>query len=236
MADEFHSTRWSVVRAAADGDEAVAGAAVAELCAQTWHPLYAFARRSGCGPEDAEDAVQGFMAVLLERGALRRIDDGRGRFRSFLLTGMANYLRDQHSRNTAQKRGGGAVPVSLDADLAEHGYERFAANTESPERAFDRVWAMQVMQAARSRLEEECTASGKVAVFHVLFPEESPGGGATGYAELSERLGISSAALRSMAVRLRRRWRDLIREELAHGVPNQVALEEEWDALRRALC
>lgn len=232
MADAFLTTRWSLVLAAG-GDDSSAGAALGQLCREAWRPLYAFARRWGCSREDAEDAVQGFIATLLARRSIAKIEPGRGRFRSFLLAGMHNHLSDAASHATAARRGGGAEHVPLDLDEAEQGYAVLAVETDTPERAFERVWAMAILERARTRLGEECAASGKAAVFAALFPAE--GEGAENYAALGERLGLSETALRSLAMRLRRRWRDLIRAELAQTVTSRAALDEEMDCLRAAL-
>ncbi len=234
MADEFLTTRWSLVTAAA-GDDSRAAAALEELCRGAWRPLYAFARRWGLHREDAEDAVQGFMASLLARRSLERMTPGRGRLRSFLLAGMRNHLSDRQAYDAAAKRGGGVACLRVDEADAERSYAELATNAASPEQAFDRVWAMDVVERARTRLGEECAASGKGAVFAALFPQDA-GGAADGYAALSDRLGLSETALRSLAMRLRRRWRDLIRAELAESVGSRSDLDEEMAALRAALC
>jgi RNA polymerase sigma-70 factor (ECF subfamily) len=237
MADEFLTTRWSIVLAAATGETTAATAAMEQLCRDAWRPLYAFARRWGCTREDAEDAVQGFIASVLSRHSLDQIEAGRGRFRSFLLAGMRNHLCDIHSKATAARRGGGAPHYSLDemdAEGAEQGYAVFAADTESPERTFDRVWAMTILEKARQQLGKECGASGKGAVFAALFPsgESAP---TEPHATICSRLGISESALRSVAMRLRRRWRDLIQAELAQTVGSREALDEEMAFLQAAL-
>ncbi len=223
---------------AAGGDDTRAGVALEKLCRDSWRPLYAYARRWGCTPEDAEDAVQGFLASMLVRHSLSQVQAGRGRFRSFLLAGMRNHLSDVHSRTVAAKRGGRAAHISLDAETAEKGYCALAVDAETPEKAFERVWAMEIMARSRDRLARECADSGKAAIFAALFPdsaEQAEIGGPENYAELSARLGSSEQALRSLAMRLRRRWRDLIREELSQGVASSEALEEEMASLRAAL-
>lgn len=232
MPDEFLTTRWSLVLAAR-GDGAAAGAALEQLLRGVWKPLYAFARRWGASPEDAEDAVQGFMVSLLSRGSLEGVVVGRGKFRSFLLSGMRNHMSDVHSRETAAKRGGGARNfVPLDSHDVERGYMELAVETETPERAFERAWAMEVMNRARGHLADECHASGKAAVFAALFPDS---GDMNDYSAISAKLGISEVALRSHAMRLRQRWRELIRAELAQTVTTREALDEEMHSLRSAL-
>lgn len=233
MSDAFLTTRWSLVLAAG-GENSYADAALGQLCRDAWRPLYAFARRWGCSREDAEDAVQGFIASLLARRSLARIEPGRGKFRSFLLAGMRNHLSDAASRTQAARRGGGAEHVPLDAGAMEQGYAALAVDADTPERAFERMWAMSVLEKARARLGEECAASGKAAVFAALLPEQGQPP-AENYAALGARLGLSETALRSLVMRLRRRWRDLIRAELAQTVTSRAALDEEMDCLRAAL-
>ena len=233
MADVFLTTRWSVVRAAT-GDDSAARAALGHLFRENWPPLYAFARRWGCAPQDAEDAVQGYIASLLERHSLRSVAPEHGRFRSFLLAGMRNHLSDVAARAAAQKRGGGVQHVPLDGEAVEESYLAVAAQLPTPERAFDRVWALGVLEKAKARLAEECAASGKAAVFAALFPEQE-GAAAEDYATLGGRLNMSETALRSLAMRLRRRWRELIRAELSELVNSRAELDEEMKCLQAAL-
>ena len=233
MAEQFVTTRWSVVRAAT-GDDSAARTALERLCHESWSPLYAFARRWGCMPHDAEDAVQGFMQSLLERRSLAGVGPEKGRFRSFLLAGMRNHLCDVAARADAQKRGGRVEHLSLDGEAVEEGYLNVAAEMQTPERAFDRVWALGILEQAKAKLAEECAASGKGAVFAALFPEKA-GQAEEDYATLSARLGLSETALRSTAMRLRRRWRELIRAELAELVDTRAALDEEMKCLQAAL-
>ncbi len=233
MADEFLTTRWSVVLSAA-GDDAGAGRALEQLCRDSWRPLFAYARRRGCTQEDAEDAVQGFLASLLARKSLAHVSEGRGRFRSFLLSGMRNYLSDAHSRAYAEKRGGHCAHFSLDVDAAERGYLEVAADSPTPEQAYERAWAMEVMARARAALEEECIAGGKGDVFHALFGADGAGD-MQARAEAAARLGLAETGFRTLAMRLRRRWRDLIRAELAQTVTTKSGLDEEMAALRAAL-
>jgi len=233
MAEHFLTTRWSVVRAAT-GEDSAARTALEQLFRGVWKPLYAFARRWGCTPHDAEDAVQGFMASLLERRSLRHVAPEQGRFRSFLLAGMRNHLSDLAARTEAQKRGGGVQHLPLDRAAAEEGYLGMAAQMATPEHAFDRVWALDILEKAKARLAEECAAAGKGAVFAALFPateSQEP----EDYATLSSRLELSETALRSLAMRLRRRWRELIRQELADTVNTRAELDEEMACLQAAL-
>lgn len=233
MPEQFLTTRWSVVLAAT-GDDSAARAALENLFRESWSPLYAFARRWGCSPQDAEDAVQGFMESLLERRSLAGVGPEKGRFRSFLLAGMRNHLSDVGARVQTQKRGGGVQHVPLDGEAVEESYLNLAAQMSTPEGAFDRVWALGIMDRAKAKLAEECSASGKGAVFAALFPEKD-GLAAEDYATVGGRLGMSETALRSLAMRLRRRWRELIRAELSELVDSRAALDEEMKCLQAAL-
>lgn len=233
MADHFLTTRWSLVLAAT-GEDSAAHRAKENLFREAWRPLYAFARRSGCSPHDAEDAVQGFITSLLQRDSLRNVTPASGRFRSFLLAGMRNHLLDAAARAGAQKRGGNIEHTPLESETVEQGYLAVAAQLSTPERAFDRVWALGILEKAKSKLSEECSVSGKGAVFAALFPGKD-GAPMEDYATLGRRVGLSETALRSLAMRLRRRWRVLIRAELAELVDSRAALEEEMVNLQAAL-
>jgi DNA-directed RNA polymerase specialized sigma24 family protein len=233
MADEFLTTRWSLV-IAAGGDDTAAGAALEHLLHGAWRPLYAFARRWGCAREDAEDAVQGFLATLLARRSLSKVEPGRGKFRSYLLAGMRNHMSDLASHARAEKRGGGTEHLPLDVDAAERGYAELAVESDTPERAFERVWALEVMGRARVKLAQECAASGRADIFSALFPDIGSGDMKTA-AQVAERSGLSDSGFRTLAMRLRQRWRDLIRAELAQTVSTREALDEEMAALRAAL-
>ena len=217
----------------AAGDDSMAGIALEQLCRESWRPLYAFARRWGCTKEDAEDAVQGFIGSLISRRSLANVERGHGRFRTFLLSGMRNHMSDLASRAKAEKRGGGALHFSLNLDADEQGCAELAVDTDSPEKAFERAWAMEVMSRARRKLEEECTASGKGDVFAALFPANGSGEMAAG-AAAAKRIGLAESGFRTLVMRLRRRWRDLIRAELSQTVNTRDALDAEMDALRDA--
>ncbi len=233
MTENFQTTRWSMVLTAAHGEGSAALHAMEQLCRDAWRPLYAFARRWGCDGMDAEDAVQGYITSLLERESLSHVRPGKGRFRSFLLAGLRNHLSDVAAHKNRVKRGGGSPHISLDAEDAEQGYLTIAAQMESPERAFDRMWAIEVMQKAKVKLADECRASGKMDLFEAFFADVSAA--PEPYAVLGQRLDMTETALRSISLRLRRRWRELIRAELAQGVSSQEALDEEMAALQAAL-
>lgn len=234
MADEFVTTRWSMVLAAAQGEGSKASAAMEQLCRISWRPLYAFARRRGLSPTDAEDVVQGFFASLLEGNSLASLQRDRGRFRSFMLGGLKHHLTDETRKAQAAKRGGQAHLISLDLEDAEEQFSQQDLVGETPEHDFDRAWSLDLLSRARLRLADECAASGKREVFEALFAEGSEQGEES-YAELGERLGIKEATLRSVAMRLRKRWGELIRAEVAETVNSREAFEEELACLKASL-
>lgn len=233
MADEFLTTRWSMVLAAGQG-AADGGAALDYICRTSWRPLYAFARRSGLAPNDAEDAVQSFIASLLASNSLQNVAQDKGRFRTFLLTSLKYHLSDQNSRARAQKRGGGAEHVPLDMAGAESEFGLTGVSSDTPDRAFDRAWALDLFHRARLRLGRECTASGKGPLFDALFPTGSDERQEP-YDVLSARLGVPVNTLRSQSLRLRQRLGELIRTEITETVSSPEAFESELESFRAAL-
>jgi DNA-directed RNA polymerase specialized sigma24 family protein len=233
MADEFLTTRWSMVLAAGQGADD-GGAALDYICRTSWRPLYAFARRSGLGREDAEDAVQGFIASLLSRNSLQTVAQEKGRFRTFLLASLKHHLSDGKAKAHALKRGGGAQHVPLDMAGAEAEFELVDVHSDTPDRAYDRAWALDLFQRARNRLASECAASGKGPLFAALFPPGSQER-AEPYEVLSPRLGIPVNTLRSHTLRLRQRLAELIRSEIADTVNSSDAFESELESFRSAL-
>jgi len=227
----FLTTHWSVVIRARDAEPRAALTALEQLCLAYWQPLYTFARCSGLTPADAEDIVQGFFAQFIANQGLRRVDQTKGRFRSFLLTSLRNFMGDQRDRARAAKRGGTQERLPLDLALAEKSFESHFANSESPERAFDRAWAMAVLERAQYSLRDECGSSGKADLHEALGPSSAE----ESYALVGARLGMSESAVKTAAFRLRRRYRDLIRDEIAQTVSTQAELNEELDALMSAV-
>ena len=231
----FVTTHWSVVLKAAASDTTRSRAALATLCESYWFPLYAHARRRGYSPHDAEDATQGFFARLLERHAFAAAAPERGRFRSFLLTAMGNYLATEWKKEQTLKRGGGVGMLSLDMTDAESRYGFGPADGASPDKAFDRNWALQVLELVLKRLENECTVQSQGEVFaalkHTLLGtrESQP------YAQLATQLGMTEGGVKVAVHRLRRRYRDLIREQIAETVDSPEAVESELRHLRQAL-
>ncbi len=230
----FATTRWSLVLAAGTTDGADLGAALETLCQAYWRPLYSYIRRTGRAPEDAEDLTQEFFARLLQRGDLARVQRDKGRFRNFLLVSVRHFLADEADKSRAQKRGGGVRPLSLDAPKdAEDAVEEPAA-AGTPEQCFDRRWAETLLARARTRLREECAAAGRLAIYEALGPEGAAEADED-YAAVGARMGLSVAGVKSAAFRLRGRYRELIRAEVAETVSSEAELNEELQHLLRVL-
>jgi RNA polymerase sigma-70 factor (ECF subfamily) len=230
----FRTTRWSVVLAARGSDQPQARDAMATLCGVYWYPLYAFVRSRGTRPEEAEDLTQAFFAHLLEKDALRQVDPSKGRFRSFLLASFRNFLSDEWTRQRAEKRGGGVAPVSLDAQAVEERYALEPAHDLTPERIFERQWALTVIEQALARLQERYVRSGKQDHFETLkvfLAERRP----APHADIARRLGLSELAVKVAVHRFRKRFRDALREEIAQTVAAEQDVDAELRSLQAAL-
>ena len=237
-AGRFEATRWSIVIAAkkaGGSDSALAHDALGKLCTAYWYPLYTFVRRSGKSPHDAQDLTQEFFARLLEKNWLDDVDRSRGRFRSWLLAAMKHFLFNEWDRSRAQKRGGGATPIPLDAVSAESRYAHEPADTATAtaEVLFDRRWTLTLLDRVLARLRAEFSTAGKAALFDALKPsltgEKSP------YADLAAQLGMSEGAVKTAVHRLRTRYRDLIRTEIAETVETPAEVDDELRHLLAAL-
>ena len=234
-AGRFHSTRWEDVLAARDPAEPGAREALAGLCRVYWYPLYAFVRRKGHTPEQAEDLTQGFLTDGLARNFLRGVDPARGRFRSFLLASFENYLKNQKDREKRFKRGGRITIVSIDAGEAEARYLREPAHVETAERLYDRRWALTVIDRALDRLERKMTRQGKGPLFDRLKTALLGVEGAVAYAKVAAELGMTEGAVKVAAHRMRDRLGALIREEIGSTVAEPPQLEDEIRVLFSAL-
>src|SRR5262245_12596565 len=223
----FRTTHWSVVLQAGKSDTPESAQALERLCRAYWHPLYGFVRRQGYGPDDAKDLVQGFFAGLLQRQGLERIDPAKGRFRSFLLASIAHHLNNERQRERAQKRGGGSETISFDAQSEEERYLIEPTHQATPERMFEQRWAHAVLEQAVARLRDELAAAGHAQRFDVLkdFLSESADG--KSYAEAADQLGVSVAAVTSIIHRMRERYRELFRDEIAQTVADPADIEDE---------
>ncbi|MDP6445211.1 MAG: sigma-70 family RNA polymerase sigma factor [Pirellulaceae bacterium] len=220
----FATTRWTLVqRAAEDSDES--SRALSELCQLYWFPLYAFVRRRGVDRSEAEDITQSFFQRLLERNDVAGADPDRGRFRSYLMASMTNYLSNWRRDEHALKRGGGCVHLSIDFDDGERRLQ-LAGSSRSAESEFERRWAMALLERAIERLRDECAAADRLQWFEHLKPHLGGGRGAP-YAELAEQLDTTVGALKAAAHRFRRRCRELVREEIAHTVDDGSEVDDE---------
>lgn len=229
--EEFASTRWSIVLAAGRADRPDSRQALAELCQSYWYPLYAYVLRRINDPHEAQDLIQEFFSRLLEQNAFAIADPQRGRFRAFLLTSLRNFLTDQWNRTKARKRGGGQMRLSLNFESEKSLDALEPTDDQTPERLFDRQWAITLMDLVMTRLRDELVRAGKELHFEQL--KGFLGGGRTGtsYAKVARELGISTGAAMVAAHRLRRRYRDLLREEIAQTVASPDEVDDEIRSL-----
>ena len=223
----FATTHWSVVLAAAQQDAPQASEALERLCRTYWYPLYAYLRRRGYAHEDAEDLVQGFFLYLLDRQVLRSVEREGGRFRSFLLGTLKHFVSDQKDKASAQKRGGDRQLISWELAEAEHRFLREPAEEDSPDRLYERRWASVLLERAMDRLQQERASAGKADIFAQLKGFVSGEKGLASYAEAADQANLSPSALKSAIFRLRRRYHELVREEVGHTVADPRELKEE---------
>lgn len=222
----FATTHWSVV-ARASGDSTSARSALEQLCRTYWYPLYAFARRSGQSPHDAEDLVQSFLARCIEKDFFADVDQARGRFRSFLLLALKRHQAREWERSRARKRGGGQLLVALDAAEAEGRYAGEPASCLSADRLFERRWALTLLEGVLDRLQAEQMEAGKGGEFTHLKEFLLSAQRGTPYTEVAQHLGWTESAVKVAVHRLRKRYRELLEEEIARTVssPEEVADE-----------
>lgn len=232
---DFTATHWTVVLQARGQASPRATAALEELCRTYWYPLYAYIRRQGASAPDAQDITQGFFGLLLEKNYLRDIDPARGRFRSFLLAAIRNFFLKEIRKKNALKRGGGQSVVPLDALLAESRFNAEVSSEDSPEHTLDRSWATTVMELALEQLSEEYELAGKSPLFRALrkFLAGEPAEGE--YDRLASELGTNKNAIGVTVHRLRKRYGELIRHQVAQTVSEPFEVEEEMRYLRSVL-
>lgn len=223
-----------MIRAAGGGDTTAARAALAELCRQYWHPLYAYTRRCGCAPEDAEDLTQGFFERLLRLDSIGKVSRDQGKFRAFLLASLKHYLLDQHDFASAQRRDA-RVTVSLNTAEAEARYLAIPAETITPDQVFERQWAMTVLENVMQRMAREYESAGRGELFAALRFAIAGEKSALPYRELAAQLGMSEEATRVAIHRLRQRYRAALREELAGTLTSEAEVGEELRELRQIL-
>jgi RNA polymerase sigma factor (sigma-70 family) len=229
--DHFVTTHWSLVLKAQQNNSLQAERALAELCRTYWYPLYSFVRRQGQSPENAEDLTQEFFAQLLQKNYLAAVRQEKGKFRSFLLMALKRFLAKQWEREHAQKRGGRVSLVSFNADQAESRYGSEPANNLTPDLAFERQWVSVLLEQVMARLRQEHESSGRCELFGELKGAIARDKDAASYLELGARLGMSEAAVKMAVQRLRRRYRELLREEIGKTVAEPEEIEEELQHL-----
>jgi RNA polymerase sigma-70 factor (ECF subfamily) len=223
----FATTHWSVVLAAGHDSSPGAQEALEKLCSAYWYPLYAYVRRQGRSPEDAQDLTQAFFAKLLEKKSLRHAQKERGRFRTFLLTSLKHFLSHEWERAQSAKRGGGRIHLSWDQTSAEERYRFEPVSDLTPDKVFEQRYAMTLFQDALVRLRDESVASGNSDRFEQLkgFLTDEPAEGA--YKTVAERLGMSPDSVAVAVHRLRQRYGELVREGIAQTVASAAEVQEE---------
>ncbi len=227
----FTTTHWSLILNAQDTSSPVATAALEKLCRGYWYPLYVYARRQGEDEESAKDLTQGFFARLLEKKYLAQVQREKGKFRSFLLAAMKHFLADERDKARAQKRGGGQRFVSLDDSACEERYRLEPVDAMDAEKLFERRWALTLLEQARARLRDEYLEAGKSSLYERLKVFEAGEKHGPVYADLGAELGLSDSGVKAAVFRLRQRYRELVREEVA----NTVASPEDVDGEIRYL-
>ena len=223
----FQTTRWSLILKAAEGDSAEAALALALLCEAYWYPVYAFVRRQGYSPPDAEDLTQGYFARFLEKGVVREVRPESGRFRSFLVVSVRNFLHNERDRERALKRGGGRRLVSLDVVAAEREYEHEPVDAATPESLFEQSWARTVFDHVVERLEQETArheGRERVARLRPFLTGAEP---RDSYADIAREWGVGEPAVRVAIHRLRKRFAALLRDEVGRTVSDERDVDDE---------
>ena len=212
---------------AQDRDSPRSAEALETLCRAYWFPLYAYARRAGHSPADAEDLAQGFFARLLEKDYLKSAAREKGRFRTFLLTALKRFLANEWDRQHAQKRGGFVPIVAIDQALAESRFAAEPSHNLQPDVLFDRQWAMTLLERTMAQLQEEYVATGRVTLFEYLQSCLAKAESGLPYAEIAARLNLTEAAVKMAVHRLRARYREILQAEIAETVSSPEEIEEE---------
>jgi RNA polymerase sigma-70 factor (ECF subfamily) len=224
----FAATHWTVVIAAAGGESpSRAGEAMAELCRTYWYPLYAYVRRRNYDIHEAEDLTQEFFARLLAKNYLADADRRKGKFRAFLLTALKHFLANEWDRSQSLKRGGGQAVLSLDARMAESRYGLEPSHNLTPERLFERQWALTVLDRVLAGLQAEFVAEGKQTIFDGLKQFLTANRSSASYGQVAGQLGMTEGAVKTATHRLRRRYRELLRREIAQTVASPEQIDEE---------
>ena len=234
----FPTTRWTLIRRVQKGGEAEAATAMNEICRQYWYPIYAFARRAGRGPHDAQDITQGFFCHVLERNLFATADPGLGRMRSLLLTAFQRFSNGQRIKDEALKRGGGQQLISLDVTEGEERYHQEPSHELTPVAMFESAWAHSVIERTMKRVRQIEESAGREALFAVLSVFLAPDGNDPGQTAIAAgQLAMSEEAVRQSVSRLRKRFRDALRDEVAATLadPTPAAVDSELQALKAAI-
>jgi RNA polymerase sigma-70 factor (ECF subfamily) len=232
--DIFATTHWTVVLAAGQRSTPQSDRALEELCRTYWFPLYAYVRRRGHTKEDAEDLTQTFFARFLEKNYLEGLSAERGRFRAFLLASLKHFLANEWDKSRRQKRGGGMTPLSLDWQTVDTQFQIATTAEPSPDKAFDREWAVALLAKVIERLQAGCEADGQGKQFAELKIFLTVGKGTLSHADAAKTLGMDEGAVRVAVHRLRKRYRQLLRDEIAQTLADSADVDEEMRALFEA--
>jgi RNA polymerase sigma-70 factor (ECF subfamily) len=234
-AGRFATTHWSVVLAAGRSSSPQHGPALSTLCQTYWFPLYAYLRRHGYDAHEAADYTQAFFARMLDKNYLKKVEPKPGKFRSFLLAALKNFVANERDRATAQKRGGGRTVLSLDFENAENQYALEPADNLSPEKLFEKSWALTVLERTMDSLEAELAGKGKQRLFEHLRVYLAAETSSIPYSEVAGKLGMTEGSVRVAVHRLRKRCRELLRDEIAQTVATEGQIDDEIRGLFAAL-
>jgi RNA polymerase sigma factor (sigma-70 family) len=232
---QFNTTHWSLVLAAREEDSPQAAELLEKLCRSYWYPLYLFVRRSGYDQEAAKDLTQGFFKRLLEKNYLLQVDPEKGKFRSFLLASIKHFLANDWDRTQTKKRGGAYAIISWDDPEVENQVRSASGSELAPDKAFERQWALTLLDQVFHHLRAECAAAGKEELFESLRAYLSGEKSAESYAEAASRLKMTPGSVQVAVHRLRRRYGELLRAEIAQTVRTPAEVDEEIRSLFAAL-
>ncbi len=233
--DQFTTTRWTLVLAAKHRHDPGGADAFARLCERYYEPLYSYLRHRGRTPEDAQDLTQGFIARLMEKDVLLHADPARGKFRAFLLTSLKHYAANEHVRATAGKRGGARSSLSFDVETREGRYRNEPRDDRTPERLYDRRWALAVLERALDALRTEFRANGREEFFNAVHGSLTGESDAAPYRQIANRFGMSESGVKVTVHRMRLRYGELVRAEVAETVDTEEEVRDELRYLLSAL-